>query len=101
MIEESSSRPTDTRRSLLGRGAIGLGAVGAGLIAAEGPAGAQISEPWVRRDRMPANVKDYGAKADGSDDSAAFTAALQAADGGTVFVPRGTYTIGDVSFTSV
>jgi len=100
MIEESPRRPNDTRRSLLSRGAVGLGAVGVGLIAAEGSAGAQISEPWVRRDRMPANVKDYGAKADGSDDSAAFTAALQAADGGTVFVPRGAYTIGDVSFTS-
>jgi len=101
MNEEILRHPAATRRSLLSRGAVGLGAVGVGLIAAEGTSGAQVSEPWVRRDRMPANVKDYGAQGNGStDDSAAFTAALTAADGGTVFVPRGTYKIGDVSFTS-
>ena len=43
------------------------------------------------------NVKDYGAKGDGStDDTAAFqaaTAALEATGGGMLFIPRGTYVI--------
>jgi hypothetical protein len=84
----------DTRRALLTRGAVGLGAVGAGLIAAEGSAGADpLPEPWVRRDRMPVNVKDYGALGDGSDQTAAIQTALGAvpAVGGTLFFPAGFY----------
>lgn len=49
------------------------------------------------RARMPLNVKDYGATGDGvTDDRAAMQAALNAlpANGGTVFVPTGTYVIG-------
>ena len=39
------------------------------------------------------NVRDYGAKANGSDDSAAIQAAIDAAaqKGGTVYIPAGTY----------
>lgn len=38
------------------------------------------------------NVKNFGAKGDGStDDGAAFSAALTAAAGGTLFIPGGTY----------
>ena len=94
MNEEAPGR--DTRRSLITRGAAGLGAVGVGLIAAEGSSSADpLPDPWVRRDRMPINVKDYGAQGDGTtDDTAAIQAAFDASvptGGQTVFFPAGTY----------
>jgi hypothetical protein len=48
----------------------------------------------------PLNVRhtDYGAEGDGStDDTAAFTAALAAVNGGALYIPAGHYRIGDVS----
>ncbi len=53
--------------------------------------------------RLAINVKNapYHAAGDGvTDDTAAFSAALTAAGaGGAIFVPRGTYRIGDLAFT--
>lgn len=50
------------------------------------------------------NVKDYGARNDGSADAApAFRAAIQAAHaagGGTVYVPAGTYVTGPIELVS-
>jgi hypothetical protein len=104
VIEEAPGR--DTRRRLLTRGAAGLGAVGVGLMAAEGSSSADpLPDPWVRRDRMPINVKDYGAQGNGTtNDTAAIQAAFDASQpagptvcdasqqgGQTVFFPAGTY----------
>jgi hypothetical protein len=94
VIEEAPGRAT--RRRLLTRGAAGLGAVGVGLIAAEGTSSADpMPDPYVRRDRMPINVKDYGAQGNGvTDDTAAIQAAFNASlatVGQTVFFPAGTY----------
>jgi Pectate lyase superfamily protein len=48
------------------------------------------------------NVRDYGAKGDGSDDTAAFRQAVAAAEvvGGVVFVPTGTYRITSIEIKS-
>lgn len=52
------------------------------------------SDNAVQKGDIVFNVKDYGAKGDGStDDTAAFTSAVAAAVSGTVFVPAGTYVI--------
>ena len=42
---------------------------------------------------MSLNVKDFGAKGNGGDDTAAFTTAINAANGDTVLVPPGQYGI--------
>src|SRR4051812_44238155 len=81
-----------TRRAILAGGAAG---VGAGLFSA-GSAGAvdPVDDRYVLRERMPLNVKDYGAVGDGStDDNAAIQSALTAGAGGAVFVPPGRYSI--------
>lgn len=48
-----------------------------------------------RPDDLVLNVRDFGAKADGSDDAPAINAAITAlpSTGGTVFLPTGTYTL--------
>jgi hypothetical protein len=87
---------TQTRRRLLAGGA--AGATAAGLLAAD-PARAQepVDDRYVLRERMPLNVKDYGALGNGStDDTAACQAAIDAAaaaGGGAVFFPTGNYII--------
>ncbi|HEX8647244.1 MAG TPA: glycosyl hydrolase family 28-related protein [Thermoleophilaceae bacterium] len=88
---------TQTRRRLLAAGAVG--AAGAGLLAAD-PARAQLpplDDRYVLRERMPLNVKDYGALGNGStDDTASCQAAIDAAaaaGGGAVFFPTGNYII--------
>lgn len=55
--------------------------------------------PAVRRDRTPINVKDFGAKGDGTaDDTTALNAAL--ARGGDVYLPDGTYMTSGVVFST-
>ena len=89
-----------TRRALLAGGAAG---VGAGLLST-GVAGAQsplpVDDRYVLRDRMPYNVKDFGARGDGlttpTDDTAAIQNAINAAvnaGGGAVFIPSGDYVV--------
>lgn len=59
---------------------------------------------WIRDDLAVFNVKDYGAKADGSDDTSAIQAAIDAANtagGGIVFVPAGSYTVTTLKFYSL
>lgn len=54
-------------------------------------------------DKVFVNVRDYLAKGDGStDDTAAFQSALDALDttGGTVFVPKGTYLVSQITMSS-
>lgn len=88
-------------------------AAGAGTSRLWGVAG----EAWDARGRLPdfsytgyrgggvplpevpvvANVKDFGAVGDGTtDDTAAFLAAIEAAEGGAILVPSGRYLITDV-----
>jgi Pectate lyase superfamily protein len=83
-----------TRRGMVGGAGAALGGLGAlGLLHAR-DAEAQLTDPAVTRSEMPVNVKDYGAKGNGTaDDTIAIRAAIAAlpANGGTVFFPRGTY----------
>ena len=85
-----------TRRRLLAGGAAGVGVAGASLLAAGG-ANAQTPPPderYVWRNRMPLNVKDYGAVGDGSeDDTVAIQQALDDEVGGAVYLPPGDYSI--------
>jgi hypothetical protein len=89
-----------TRRRLLAGGAAG---VGAGLIATSG-ARAQSPPPvddrYVLRARVAVNVKDYGAGAGGSNDTAAIQDAIDAGAGGAVFLPPGTYPITKLTIPS-
>src|SRR2546423_2836921 len=51
--------------------------------------------------RRTLSVKDYGAKGDGfTEDTAAVQNAVNAANGGTLYFPPGTYIISSVSFTA-
>lgn len=91
-----------TRRAVLTGGALGAGALGAALMTPSASQG-QVSDPddrYVWRARMPINVRDHGAKGDGTtDDRGAIQAAIDAAaaqGGGTVFFPPGDYVINDL-----
>lgn len=88
------------RRGLLAAGALGLCAAGAAATPyvaerlQEAGRAAVIAE-WSHAPNVGYYVKDYGAKGDGvTDDTAAFTRALSAANaagGGVVYVPAGTF----------
>jgi hypothetical protein len=100
--ETADPQGNQTRRRLLAAGA--AGAAGAGLLAA-GPADAQVPLPpderYVWRNRMPVNVKDYGAVGDGSeDDTDAIQSALDDEVGGTVYLPPGRYSITGLNIRS-
>jgi hypothetical protein len=75
-----------------------LGCTAAGTYTATAYQGAAdtIANPIPGQHSGPSvvNVRDYGAKGDGTtDDTAAFVAALTAATGAALYVPRGTYII--------
>lgn len=75
--------------SVLNSSAAHAGAVGSGVSAAT-----EASPQYVLRANAPVNVKDYGAVGDGvADDSAAISAAIRAAGGGSVIFPVGTYLV--------
>lgn len=84
-----------SRRDFLNR--LAKLAVLAAVGAATRPAVARpAAEAQRNRGNAQANVRDHGAKGDGtSDDTAAFQAAIDAlpSDGGTVYVPAGAYVI--------
>jgi hypothetical protein len=88
-----------TRRAILAGGAAG---VGAGLLST-GSASAldPPDDRYVLRERMPLNVKDYGAIGDGStDDNSAIQSALTAGAGGAVFLPPGRYSVTGLTIPS-
>ena len=66
----------------------------AGIIKLTGDLDGSADAPTVKKLARVFNVKDYGAKGDGSaDDTSAFMAAVTDAGNGTVYVPTGTYII--------
>ena len=93
---------TGSPESLISRRNVISGLAGTAALGLLGMAGtAQAQEeggpPFARKDRLPVNVKDYGAAGDGeTDDQAAIQSAIDdvsEAGGGTVFFPAGTYAI--------
>jgi parallel beta-helix repeat protein len=66
-----------------------------GAIQLAGDLGGSAANPTIKNMARVYNIKDYGATGDGAaDDTSAFAAAISAAaNGGTVFVPPGTYIV--------
>ncbi|HEY8472677.1 MAG TPA: NosD domain-containing protein [Natronosporangium sp.] len=97
MSRSRLARPL-ARRDILQLAGVGA-ASAAGVAAVASPAWAaepttQGGPPFVRKDTLVFNVKDYGAVGDGTgDDTAALQAALDAGRGQTVFLPPGVYPI--------
>jgi hypothetical protein len=98
-VPPDSVRGFHTRRAILAGGAAG---VGAGLLSAGNASAVDpVDDRYVLRERMPLNVKDYGATGDGStDDNAAIQSALTDGAGGAVFVPPGRYSITGLTIPS-
>jgi len=92
------------RREWLARVPLPAGAALAGAVLGAGPAAAQKDARREDRGAHTYNVREYGAKGDGSTlDTAAVQAAIDrctAEGGGTVLVPAGTFVIGTVELKS-
>lgn len=86
-----------TRRAVLAGGAAG---VGAGLLSTVSADADVVDERYVLRERVAINVKDYGALADGTDDTTHIQAALDAGAGGAVFIPPGQYSVKGLTIPS-
>ena len=87
-----------TRRAILAGGAAG---VGAGLLSTGSASADPVDDRYVLRERVPLNVKDFGAVGDGStNDNATIQDALDAGAGGAVFVPPGRYSITGLTIPS-